>query len=55
MTDKLKDMQELLSTTKSNYLIWSEYANCNGEYEESTVEVSWATERPVYKHTSKDR
>ena len=33
----------------------AEYANCNGEYEESTLRVSWAPERPVFKHTERDR
>ena len=33
----------------------AEYANCNGDYEESTVRVSWAPERPVFRHRDRDR
>ena len=33
----------------------AEYADCNGEYEETEVRVSWAPERPVFKHKTRDR
>ena len=33
----------------------AEYANCNGEYVETEVRVSWAPDRPVFKHKDKDR
>ena len=33
----------------------AEYADCDGEYEESAVRVQWAPERTVYKHLQKDR
>ena len=33
----------------------AEYANCNGEYEESKVRVSWAPERAVFRHKDRDR
>ena len=34
----------------------AEYANCDGEYEESPgTRVSWAPARPVFKHKDRDR
>ena len=36
-------------------LLFLDYANCNGEYTESEVKVSWAPERPVFKHRDRDR
>ena len=31
------------------------YANCDGRYKVTGESVEWAPERPVYKHTEKDR
>ena len=31
------------------------FAKCNGKYELSNSSVSWAPERPVYKHVAKNR
>ena len=34
----------------------AEYADCNGDYEETrAVRVSWAPERPVFRHKERDR
>jgi len=33
----------------------ADFANCNGEYVLSNSTVSWASLRPVYKHTVKNR
>ena len=33
----------------------ADYADCNGEYEVTEESVSWAPDRRVYAHQSKDR
>ena len=33
----------------------ADYANCNGEYDVTEETVSWAPDRRVYAHRSKDR
>ena len=33
----------------------ADYADCDGEYELVDDRVSWAPDRPVYKHVNKDR
>ena len=33
----------------------ADFANCNGEYVLSNTTVSWATDKPVYKHLTRNR
>ena len=33
----------------------ADFADCNGEYVLSNTTVSWARDKPVYKHVAKNR
>ena len=33
----------------------ADYANCNGVFSLTNTSVSWAPDRPVYKHQSRNR
>ena len=45
------------SATSCHHLLvhGANFANCNGEYCLSNTSVSWAPDKPVYKHVGKDR